>query len=927
MKKKKNLTKRFERKPVAKALALLGLCAISPHALAIQGLDGASSPWTPRVTAQGLFGNEQQGAGFIDALVPLKGDDRFLWFLDGTYTRGHDKPYVASVGTGVRKLIDTQKGAMIVGGFIFGDKTKTRYGGQTWFVNPGVEALSSHYEVRVQGYIPATRRQAQSQATLASMVPQHILSETGLSIDNFAFGRGHNFFDTPVVLTQEFGPGIEAEVGRFLPFMQGGWVRAGVYHFNFRRTKDITGVEANVELFTKGKVSLIFQDNYDNQNKNKFSLGVRLTFGGPDYRKVDELSNRMEEPIIRHIARQSYGEGAPSRQGFEPVGPTQVTLTNVWFFSPNGVAPPANNVPFTANGVTFANCTAENPCNNINQATVNGINALAPGANLFFASGTYNLPANSMSDSNAWLNLFNGQTFWGRTSGFSQAATGGARPLINGGLFWGNESLNTKGNGAVYNMRITNQDQLIPISVTGFSTEEVIGVGAFGSINVFGSTVSATAIGPVTDTVFGVFGDDNATVTGSTVSASLSGSGGTGSVTGVLGGTNTTVTGSTINASGSASGGGSGNVNGVSGGFNTTVTGSTVSATGSATGVGASGNVTGVLGGFSTTVTGSSISASGTATGDGSSGSVTGVFGALTTTVTGSTITSTGSATGAGASGSVFGVFGGGGDTTVTGNSISATGSATGSGYVYGVFGGDNTTVTGSTISAIFAGSSGTVVGVYGVDNTTVTGSTVSASATGLSGTVFGVRGDNNTTVTGSSISASLAGSGTVFGVFGEEITVSGSTVSANHGGAGLALGVFGEDNTTVTGSMVSASASGAGGSAIGVGGNDITTVSGSTVSASSAGGSATGVAGATTTVTGSSISATTNGAGPAIGVAGNTTTVSGSTVSATATGAGDAIGVSGISGTVTTTNIEVNGSGVKAKCSPGVTSSDGSCD
>ena len=192
--------------------------------------------------------------------------------------------------------------------------------------------LTKHQEVRIQGYIPMSNRsKSYGSALMASSIPSSILNNAALS-----YASGHRLFDTQGIFQDEYGLGAEAEVGQYLPFHQGGWIRAGLYHFNYSDSKYVTGVEANIELFTGKVVSIILQNNYDNQNKNKIAVGLRVNLGGPDHTQVNTLTNRMEEPIIRHLARQSYGMATPIKDNFIPLGPTQVVASNLWFFNRNG---------------------------------------------------------------------------------------------------------------------------------------------------------------------------------------------------------------------------------------------------------------------------------------------------------------------------------------------------------------------------------------------------------------------------------------------------------------------------------------------------------------------------------------------------------------------------------------------------------------
>lgn len=441
-------------------------------------------PWTPRINGQAWLGN-QQGAGYIDSMIPVAGTNHFLWYVDGVYGQGVNKRMLASVGSGVRKLVSNQSNEVILGAFVFGDYTKSINSTQAWLINPGIEALTSHYEARLQASIPASHREQVYQATMASEIPSAVLADSGQSLEAYAKAVGHTVTDTPVALTQEYGRGVEAQVGKYFDFMQGTWLRAGVYYYDYKRAKSITGFEANLEVYTNRNVSLLIKDNYDSQKKNNAAIGFRILMGGPNNREVEQLANRMEEPVNRHIARDTFGEAIPTRQSFIQTGPSQ-TLSNVWFFSPEGEAPAGNTT-------TLANCTAENPCSNLDQATVTAINAIEPNANFFFNTGTYNIiQGQPLLPQDKWLNLYSGQRFWGRTNNFIQVATGDNRPLINGGLFWGDYSdVNRKNaTGTIYNMQINNQNQTIPNSVGQFFNT-IYGVGATGSMAVYDSNVIA----------------------------------------------------------------------------------------------------------------------------------------------------------------------------------------------------------------------------------------------------------------------------------------------------------------------------------------------------------------------------------------------------------------------------------------------------
>ena len=445
-----------------------------PNSLSINNpayypLNGRTGPWTPRFTGQGLVGRERV-SGFIDGMIPIWGSPEQLVYVDGSQMGGRFNSSVSSLGAGLRQIRTIKNKDFILGAYAFADYQQLHNNGQVWIGNPGVELLTQHQEVRVQGYIPMSQRSRPYRSMMASSIPQSVVQDAGRP-NNLSGLSGHSISDTPVHLTQEYGLGIEGELGQYLPIAKGAWIRAGGYHFDYKNARAINGVEANIELFTGKNLSIIIQDNYDNQFKNKFSLGLRLNFGGPDYTQVQHIANRMEEPVIRHLARQPSGLASPVRDSFVAAGPTQYT-NGIWFFSPNGTAQP---------NFSLASCTAENPCLNLNQTIATGIGVVDPGATLWFASGTYTLPS---TGTNGMVTLADGQNLYGRSIDFRSVAVGAQRPMIEGGLVW-------QGSGSFNNMQITNNNQQ-RVTASGIAVDAL-----FASGNLIINQANVTASGSV----------------------------------------------------------------------------------------------------------------------------------------------------------------------------------------------------------------------------------------------------------------------------------------------------------------------------------------------------------------------------------------------------------------------------------------------
>lgn len=483
-------------KPIVIALSLLQSTTLTHASIGL----ASAAPWTNRFTGQGLTGDHQLG-GFVDDMFPILGNADNLFYLDGAFAAAQQDAWLGGAGTGARLLRSIGDRQIIAGAFVFGEYGHTPNGAGAWYANPGFELMTNHQEFRVQGYIPLSKKVKGYSTVMASQLSQSTLNDTRRDQSQFAFASGHSLYDTSVELADSFGTGLDAEVGQYLPVALGGWLRAGFYHFDYDKSSSINGVEANLQLFTGKHASVIVQDNYDNQNKNTVMVGMQMTFGGPDFTQVQDLSNRMEEPIIRHIARPSYALITPIRHDYIPSGSTIPVSTGNWFFS---------RTTGTSQGgtISFANCTAENPCYDLTQDIADGIQLVQPAANLMFASGDYPLGTNSsITGSPQAVIMSDGQTVIGRTgpggtlAQWNQIATGTNRPTINGALFWGDNDDGISpinASGTIENMQIINSNQLIPQSISGYdpagtTAAAAIAVGATNNLSLNNSLINTTS--------------------------------------------------------------------------------------------------------------------------------------------------------------------------------------------------------------------------------------------------------------------------------------------------------------------------------------------------------------------------------------------------------------------------------------------------
>lgn len=468
-----------------------------------------------RGTGQFLAGDNQQFGSFADVMVPFVQDLNRIFFVDGSLMLGQNQRGTYSAGIGYRGIHNTKWGEGIFGAFVFSDYYHSALQNTFWQANPGIEWLTKDYEARLQGYIPLSDKRQSYQNTLASNVPSYITKDSGVH-RNLNFAMGHRIVDTPVALVEDFGPGVELEVGKHFDYVNGMWLRVGGYHFNYKYpSKSINGIQANVEFNVNPNVSLILQDNYDNQNDNRFSVGLRVRLGGGDAPR-NTIQSRMMDPIIRHQARQSYGEALPTRDNYVANGPQFNAFDNVWFFSPGGTNPKSIQTMTAQQGtIDLSSCTAENPCGTLDTFTAEGIAATAPNANLFFEKGSYTIPTNPINGQR-WVNMVDGQKIYGRQKGWLQPALAGQRPEINGALFWGDFTAGRFGNGFVTDMKLVGPGQLVPGNTLGYFDLEVFGLneaavslGAVGEIQLHNTSIVAESDRMEFDTlgVFSTLGD------------------------------------------------------------------------------------------------------------------------------------------------------------------------------------------------------------------------------------------------------------------------------------------------------------------------------------------------------------------------------------------------------------------------------------
>ncbi|MFM2322486.1 MAG: hypothetical protein RLZZ225_639 [Pseudomonadota bacterium] len=414
-------------------LVLLGCCAWVGKAQA--------GYLPPRLSLDANAGGSAT-VGQADLLLSLKGDERRNLYLDPQAAYGTDEQWYTDLGLGYRWI---QNDAAILGGYIFAGHSQVANQNGFWIANPGIEALGSRWDARINGYIPIGSRQ--DDMGIFRFNQSSRLAFTGHSeslITNYVYGDE----------LQEIGDGVDAKVGyqvlRGLPLK----AYLGAYFFDLKYTDNVRGGAAGLEYWFDHNVKVFANYTYDNLQHSTVVGGLAVSFGGVDESRADpSLSERLTDPVERYLANLGHGSGIPSQTmlinlqtGVERVlnagsinslpggSGSQIIANNIAYFSasgsPNGTA-----------SLTLANCTFENPCgpNDFTQTNVNTLNSLIPSTQMFFNGGTY-----SATNGTSALTLNNGQGVFGTSANYSAPASGAARPTFSGAfILTGNNTLDS----------------------------------------------------------------------------------------------------------------------------------------------------------------------------------------------------------------------------------------------------------------------------------------------------------------------------------------------------------------------------------------------------------------------------------------------------------------------------------------------------
>jgi len=371
-------------------------------------------PLPPRFSANGYI--RDYAVGKADLMLPVRSDVNHNLYLNPSVGYASDEQGYADLGLGYRWM---QNASAIWGVYLFGGYSRIENHARLWVLNPGIEALGSRWDARLNGYFPMGDRNK----TLGYATSSPYFS-------------GHSKLNTLSKVVQHAGDGADIKLAyQIVPRVPlTGYL--GSYFFSPSSTSKIWGGATGLEYWVHSNVKVFAGYSYDNLVHSTAALGVGVEFGGTHKHHSDpSVAERITDPVERYLAKLGRGSGIPSRNRIQNV--THVLLSNIAFFSQNGGP---NNGGL---GLSLQNCTFENPCGptDLTNASAITLSSLLPNTMLWFNGGAYNA-LNIPGGSNG-VTLQPGQGVYSRTPDYTQAATGTQRSTFNGAFnLNSNNSLN-----------------------------------------------------------------------------------------------------------------------------------------------------------------------------------------------------------------------------------------------------------------------------------------------------------------------------------------------------------------------------------------------------------------------------------------------------------------------------------------------------
>jgi hypothetical protein len=382
-------------------------------------------------------------------MVPVFSSAENVSFVDLIAKGGDGLGRLLSIGIGHRTIFSE---SYIGGAYFFIDNNKLTEGVSASSLHPGAEIITNNWDFHLNAYIPLNNNKLTH------------------SDENITIFSNHQEYLGTFNQYNQFAKGLDAIVGRRIPAFRNSRVYGAGYYYDYKSASHINGVEVGLQTPITDYVSILARDSYDNFNKNQFSIGISITFGGVPEKNKTRVEDHLLDPVQHYSGTLNTGTGTPVQTYNELLKKTLVR-DNIWFFDPA-----SQNTFNPVNGIN--NCTFEHPCSgtSFTQVNINSIDVLTPNPNLYVNTGIIDFTG-------TLLELPNGVNLFGRQNNFHTAGSGNNRPLFNG-------TFRLDGNNNLNDLRI-NGSEISIVGFTNVSRSLVSTSSATGKINI--DNVAATA--------------------------------------------------------------------------------------------------------------------------------------------------------------------------------------------------------------------------------------------------------------------------------------------------------------------------------------------------------------------------------------------------------------------------------------------------
>ncbi|MES2204636.1 MAG: inverse autotransporter beta domain-containing protein, partial [Pseudomonadota bacterium] len=334
-----------------------------------------------------------------DGMLPLLGNNQQFFYGDLMGDYGTDDTYLMSPGLGYRAVVNNQ----IWGGYVFSDYERTSLGGNFWVISPGVEWMSSNWDAHLNGYFPTQSQQQNGSRAYAD------------TFGIYQYGNPHDYQYDDAYLTPYavIGNGVDTEVG--YSFAQEDHLRSrvslGGYYYHPQEAYDVSNITGITASFTKSlskNFSASLLNSYDNFNHYILGVSLTLEFGGDSNEFSTDVSDRLLDPVERHIGIIGTGAGTYDQQNYQVTG-YGTEYYPVLYTEPHG----------TGDG------SAKNPAG-LTSDNLALFNEMFPGGSMIFVQGGGN--ANYYLTDPLVIN--DGQNIYGRTEDYKAPAVRDKQPQI-----------------------------------------------------------------------------------------------------------------------------------------------------------------------------------------------------------------------------------------------------------------------------------------------------------------------------------------------------------------------------------------------------------------------------------------------------------------------------------------------------------------